>query len=156
VDEDASAEVSIVSDLSASAIADVDEDKYQQIVDNLLSNAIKYTPAGGTITVTLENSAEELIPHVKDTGRGMSREEQRQAFDRFYRAKTARKDAIQGFGVGLSIVEEIVEAHHGTIIIDSALQAGTTMTVQLPQQTLPEAFVGRIEKAVSASPVGGK
>jgi len=118
--------------------ATVDPRRFSQVVDNLLSNAIKYTAPGGEVIVSLKEDASRVLLSVMDNGRGMNPEEQRQAFDRFYRAKTVRTDAIQGFGVGLSIVKEIVEAHRGEIIVRSVPGAGTTMTVSLPRIVFDE------------------
>jgi signal transduction histidine kinase len=128
----ATARITIRQMLPQTLEAHVDGSKYLQVFDNLISNAIKYTPSDGVITISLEEVDSSFVLRVSDTGRGMTPEEQRQAFDRFYRAKTARKDAIQGVGVGLSIVKEIVDAHSGTITIHSRPTHGTTMTVTLP------------------------
>jgi signal transduction histidine kinase len=110
----------------------VDARRFHQVIDNLLSNAIKYTPVCGKIVVELHSTAEETLLSVTDTGPGMTPDEQRQAFDPFFRAESARVGAIRGFGVGLSIVKEIVTAHGGDISVISAPGEGTTMTVRIP------------------------
>jgi signal transduction histidine kinase len=110
----------------------VDARRFHQVIDNLLSNAIKYTPVCGKIVVELHSADSETVLSVTDTGPGMTPNEQRQAFDPFFRSESARVGAIRGFGVGLSIVKGIVTAHGGTITIDSAPGEGTTMTVRIP------------------------
>ncbi|WP_213816916.1 cell wall metabolism sensor histidine kinase WalK [Glaciihabitans sp. dw_435] len=111
--------------------ASVDPDRLAQVMQNLVSNAIKYTPAGGRVDVGLVQSFDQLRITVVDTGIGMTDSERRQAFDRFYRAEAARIGAVQGIGLGLAIAKEIVEAHDGSIGIDSS-SAGTTVTVLMP------------------------
>jgi signal transduction histidine kinase len=110
----------------------VDARRFHQVIDNLLSNAIKYTPVCGKIVVELHSTAHETVLSVADTGPGMTPDEQRQAFDPFFRAESARVGAIRGFGVGLSIVKEIVSAHGGDVTVTSAPGEGTTMTVRIP------------------------
>ncbi|PRY67203.1 signal transduction histidine kinase [Glaciihabitans tibetensis] len=115
----------------------VDSRRFDQVIDNLLSNAIKYSPAGGTVVVELRHTSAETVLSVSDTGAGMTPDEQSQAFDPFYRSASARVGAIPGFGVGLSIVKEIVAAHGGDITVSSAPGEGTTMTVRVPRQVEP-------------------
>jgi PAS domain S-box-containing protein len=106
-----------------------------QVTDNLISNAIKFTPKGGTVRVTLkvnEGLATTLI--VKDSGVGIAENEQTELFTRFFRTKSATDDAVQGSGLGLSIVKSIVEAHGGTITVESTLGVGTSFTVALPDR----------------------
>lgn len=116
----------------ASAPAVLDPRRTSQIIENLLTNAVKYTPRGGRATLTVSIDDVHAVIEVADTGVGMSPEEQRHAYDRFYRAQTARQGAIQGLGVGLALVHEIVEAYQGEITLDSARGDGTTVTVRLP------------------------
>jgi two-component system phosphate regulon sensor histidine kinase PhoR len=113
--------------------AEVDAEKVGQILDNLLSNAIKYSPAGGTIDVELIGSDSQVVVRVSDTGVGISPSDQRQLFDRFFRAESARLEAVPGVGLGLSIVSGLVEAHGGSIEVHSELGVGTTVSVSLPR-----------------------
>jgi signal transduction histidine kinase len=127
--------LTLVSDIQDSVVINADVDGGNQVFGHVLSNAIKYTPAGGTVTVSLRRAGRTFELSVSDTGRGMSPEEQRQAFDRFFRAPGVRTEAVQGFGIGLSIVKEIVEAHGGTVTITSAPGVGTTVTIRAPETT---------------------
>jgi signal transduction histidine kinase len=127
--------LTLVSDIQDSVVINADVDGGTQVFGHVLSNAIKYTPAGGTVTVSLRRAGRTFELSVSDTGRGMSPEEQRQAFDRFFRAPGVRTEAVQGFGIGLSIVKEIVEAHGGTVTITSAPGVGTTVTIRAPETT---------------------
>jgi len=112
--------------------AEIDRRRIAQVFDNVLSNAVKYTPAGGTVHVSLEAVDDGALVSVTDTGVGMSLRDQRQIFTRFFRADTARRGAVPGVGVGLSIVKTYVEAHNGTVSVSSVLGVGTTMRVWLP------------------------
>jgi signal transduction histidine kinase len=107
------------------------------VIDNLLSNAIKYNRDGGDVDV-IGTSREDAIQGplvelaVRDTGRGMTPEEMRRLFERFYRAPSVRQSAVRGSGLGLNISRELIELHFGTIKVTSAVDLGTTMTVTLP------------------------
>ncbi|GAB2861474.1 sensor histidine kinase [Nocardioides pacificus] len=103
-----------------------------QLVDNLLTNAVKYTPAGGSVTVEvgLDGPRAELV--VSDTGIGIAAADRDRLFIRFFRGLAAEQQAIQGVGLGLSIVRGIVEAHGGRIEVDSEVGVGSTFRVRLP------------------------
>ena len=124
--------VSLSSSLPSGIHAWVDAGRYRQVVENLISNSIKYTQRDGAIDITLTSDPVDAVLTVADNGRGMTTDETRQAFERFFRAPNARGDAIQGFGVGLSIVKEIVEAHSGTVGIVSEPGHGTSIAVSVP------------------------
>ena len=124
--------VSLSSSLPSGIHAWVDAGRYRQVVENLISNSIKYTQRDGAIDITLTSDPVDAVLTVADNGRGMTTDETRQAFERFFRAPNARGDAIQGFGVGLSIVKEIVEAHSGTVGITSEPGHGTSIAVSVP------------------------
>ena len=116
-------------------LAHVDGPRVKQVVDNLISNAVKYTPDGGTITVVLTKDEESVSISVSDTGRGINKTDQARLFDRFFRSRDAREAAIQGVGIGLTIVQTIVDAHGGTVTVDSEPGHGSTFTVRLPLRT---------------------
>ena len=101
-----------------------------QMLDNLLSNVVKFTPAGGKVIVVVETNGESAWVEISDTGVGIPEDELGQLFERFYRASTAT--AVKGTGLGLSITKTIVEAHGGTIAVQSEVGVGTTFTVELP------------------------
>jgi signal transduction histidine kinase len=103
-----------------------------QMMDNLVSNAIKFTPNGGRVTVTTSAADGHVVLEVADSGAGIAAADQAQLFDRFFRTRDAAARATTGTGLGLTITKAIVEAHGGTIGVQSALGAGTTFRVELP------------------------
>ena len=140
----AAAEVELRADVPAGITGRIDAARFDQVVDNLVSNAIKYTPPGGAVDVVLVNQDGGFDLYVSDTGVGMSDVERRHAFDRFYRTTGARKSAAQGFGVGLSIVRDIVRAHRGEVSLEVAPGGGTRAVVSIPHhETVEEEPFGR-------------
>lgn len=103
-----------------------------RVCANLVSNAVKYTPAEGTITVSLAHSADGVELVVADSGIGIAVGDRDRLFDEFFRSTNPTALATPGTGLGLSIVHRIIERHHGRIAVDSDLGAGTTVTVTLP------------------------
>jgi signal transduction histidine kinase len=103
-----------------------------QMMDNLVSNAIKFTPVGGHVAVRTASSLELALFEVSDTGPGISAPDQAHLFDRFFRTRTAIDQAVKGTGLGLAITKAIVDAHRGTITVESVLGSHTTFRVQLP------------------------
>jgi len=110
-----------------------DRVRLQQLFTNMIDNAIKYTPKG-SIHVTVEKNERAALVKIMDTGIGIPKEEQEKIFKRFYRMDKSRSRETGGVGLGLSIAEWIVHAHHGRIEIDSELNKGSTFTVYLPPQ----------------------
>lgn len=108
-----------------------DKARLQQLFTNLIDNAIKYTPKG-SIRITVEKDEETVLVKIKDTGIGIPEEERGRIFKRFYRVDKSRSRETGGVGLGLSIAEWIVHAHHGRIEVDSQLNKGSTFTVYLP------------------------
>ena len=104
-----------------------------QMMDNLVSNAIKFTPDGGRVTVTTSAVDGHIVLEVADSGPGIAPADQAQLFDRFFRTRDAAVRATTGTGLGLTITKAIVEAHDGTIGVESAVGAGTTFRVELPK-----------------------
>lgn len=103
-----------------------------QVMINLVDNAMKYTPEG-SVRVTLDAiDPKSAVLTIVDTGIGIALEHQPRIFERFYRVDKGRSRAAGGSGLGLSIVKHIVEAHGGTISVDSVLNKGSTFTVTLP------------------------
>ncbi|MCA9975160.1 MAG: GHKL domain-containing protein, partial [Anaerolineales bacterium] len=109
-----------------------DESKMQQVLYNLLSNAVKYTPHGGEIQVTTRREGETAVIEVADTGLGMTAEQVSHLFELYYRSDEVRSRKIQGTGLGLFIVRSLVEAHGGTISVQSEPDAGSVFTISLP------------------------
>ena len=94
---------------------EIDTDKLTQVIDNIMNNAIKYSPDGGTITVSIKTTDEQLILSIADEGLGIPKQDLPKIFDRFYRVDKARSRAQGGTGLGLAIAKEIIKQHQGFI-----------------------------------------
>jgi heavy metal sensor kinase len=110
-----------------------DEALLRRLVINLLDNAIRYTPPGGKVSAKLEADPAAARVVISDTGAGIPPEAAPHVFERFYRADKARSRQDGGFGLGLSIVKWIAEAHNGTVELTANPAPGTTFTVTLPR-----------------------
>jgi heavy metal sensor kinase len=110
-----------------------DKMRLQQLFTNLIDNAIKYTTQG-TIRVTAKKNEDAVAVKIVDTGMGIPEEEREKIFKRFYRMDKSRSRETGGVGLGLSIAEWVVHAHHGRIEVDSEINRGSTFTVYLPLQ----------------------
>lgn len=128
---------------SSSADVVADKEKLARIVFNLLSNALKYTPAGGFIHVSLTDEGERLRIEVKDSGKGIDKEELTKVFERFFQAK----GAASGTGIGLALVKSFVELHHGEVRVESEPGKGTCFIILLPRQQ--EGFVEEPQSAAA-------
>ena len=113
-----------------------DERRMRQILINLLSNAVKFTPEGGQIRVSsfLKNGG--LAIEVSDTGIGMAPEDIPKAMTSFGQVESRVSRKYEGSGLGLPLVKHIVELHGGTIIVESELDVGTTVTIVLPSDRI--------------------
>lgn len=107
-------------------------DQIEQVLVNLVDNGIKYTPAGGAISVEGGQEGEQVVVKVTDTGIGIMHQDLPRIFERFYRVDKARSRESGGTGLGLSIVKNIVEAHGGSVKVESEFNHGSTFTVYLP------------------------
>ena len=112
-----------------------DQTRLTQLLVNLIDNGLKYTPAGGTVTVSVERQDGTAVTQVADGGVGIASEHLPHVFERFYRVDAARTRAEGGAGLGLTIGRWIAEAHGGTIRAESELGRGSTFTVHLPLVT---------------------
>ncbi len=115
-----------------------DPKKIEEVFNNLLTNAINYSPGGGRVVVTARGLSEYVEITVADTGVGIPREELPKIFDKFYRVKHPKTRQVMGTGLGLAIVRGIVEAHQGTISVDSTVDQGTTFRILLPAMAPPD------------------
>jgi hypothetical protein len=112
------------------AQARVDRARITELLENLLSNALKFTPAGGSVDVRVAPQKGAVVLEVADTGIGISSDDQRHLFERFFRSK--RTQAAPGVGLGLAIVKAIAQAHGGRVTVESCEHAGATFRVSLP------------------------
>jgi signal transduction histidine kinase len=110
-----------------------DEEGMTQVVLNLVGNAIKFTPAGGSVRVAMTDAATHLELAVRDSGPGIPTADLSRIFEPYQQAHRGRK----GSGLGLAIVKELVEAHDGSIVVDSDEGKGTCFTVRLPRTASP-------------------
>jgi signal transduction histidine kinase len=111
----------------------VDRTQMERVVLNLLSNAAKFSRTGGSVTVTLRPDGPDVVLGVTDLGIGIPVQEQEHLFSRFFRSSLAVDGEIQGTGLGLALVQTIVEWHDGSVEVDSTEGRGTTVTVRLPR-----------------------
>jgi len=123
-------------DLQVDDVAfNADRAKLRLILDNLVSNAVKYTPDGGTITVRGRLDGSDLVIDVADTGPGIAPEDRARIFEAFYQGATPHGGLVRGTGIGLSVVQEFVQAHGGTIEIVDGEFPGAHFRVRLPTST---------------------
>jgi signal transduction histidine kinase len=114
-----------------------DPEKLSRILDNLLSNALRHTPAGGKILLIAEQRKAAAVVRVEDSGSGIEPEHLSRIFDPFYRGDSsrARDEAGQGgVGLGLAIAKGLIEAHGGSIRVDSRPEEGTTFEFSIPDR----------------------
>lgn len=112
--------------------AEIDEDKFLQVINNLISNSLKFTPAGGSITLSLRQEDDRLVISVKDTGIGIPKKYHDTLFDKFTGARRCGLNGEHSTGLGMSIIKTIVEWHGGKIWFESEENQGTTFYIELP------------------------
>ncbi len=117
-----------------SVLVYVDAAQIREAMDNLIGNAIKYTPGGGTVTVRLEPFERSVVVEVEDTGLGVPEEQQARLFQPFFRASNARASKIEGTGLGLHLVKNIIERHGGIMRFRSAPGAGSVFGFEMPRE----------------------
>jgi signal transduction histidine kinase len=125
-------EISLSIEMEETPTIRGDAHRLGQMIDNLLSNAIKFTPQGGRVTARLRSRNGAATIEVEDSGVGITATEQERIFERAYRASTAKNAKTPGLGLGLTIVDAIVERHGGRIRMESESGVGTTFRVELP------------------------
>src|SRR4029079_12143925 len=123
--------LSLVTELHAAPAVEVDVEWLERLLLNLLDNAFKFTPRDGKVTVALSESGADAVIEVRDTGIGMSADVLTHIFERFYRADPARSSTAVGAGLGLSLVQWIVERHHGSVRATSVPDRGSVFTVHI-------------------------
>ncbi|HJV46053.1 MAG TPA: HAMP domain-containing sensor histidine kinase [Bacillota bacterium] len=112
-----------------------DPERIKQVLFNLLDNAIRYTPQEGQLFIILKEREEWIEIRLKDTGIGIAQEELPLIWERFYRSEKSRDRLLGGVGLGLSIVKNLMELHHGTITVTSMLGVGTEFVLCLPKDS---------------------
>lgn len=129
----------------------VDVNQMKQVFINLLTNAVDAMPEGGTVEITQQRRGDRVEIGVKDTGIGILPEHRDRIFEPFF----TTKPGVTGTGLGLSVSYGIVERHHGTIRVDSAIGVGTTFTVSLPLATIAEHQTVRARRRAAGDHQGG-
>ena len=125
--------ITVRTELPLPCEAPVDPTRMRQVFANLLDNAIKYTPAGGSVTLSVRDEAGRAVARFRDTGIGIPAEEQDKIWSRLYRGDKSRSQ--RGLGLGLSLVKAVVEAHCGKVTVASQPEHGSEFTVRLPKQS---------------------
>jgi signal transduction histidine kinase len=125
-------QIKLVHELDDLRTIRADPKRIEEIFSNLITNAINYSPEGGTVTVSARCLNDNVEIKVSDTGVGIPETEIPKIFDKFYRVKDPKTRKVMGTGLGLSIVKGIIEAHNGTVDVESTPGEGTTFKILLP------------------------
>jgi len=127
----------LVKDLNAkNSIVLIDEVHFTNIIFNLLDNAVKYSEEEPMITISTRDDKEGIFLSIADQGIGIRKQDQKRIFDQFYRVSTGNVHDVKGFGLGLSYVRKIVDAHEGRIKLKSEYKKGTTFEIFVPNKSI--------------------
>jgi len=127
------ADITLTNSIRVPLVVSADRDEMAQVLVNLLDNAIAYTPRGGFVTVSAQETQNSVTISIADTGIGILSHDIPRLFERFYRADKARSRASGGTGLGLSIVKHIVENHGGMVGVESEYNKGSVFSFTLPK-----------------------
>lgn len=137
--DEARRRVNVVVEPGADTVGDWDQAQLLRVLENVLANALKYAPTGD-VTVAMSDQAGATVVRVRDQGIGIALEDQASVLEPYYRSPDAVKRNIEGSGLGLFISRGIIEAHSGTLSLESPGRGqGTTVTIMLPRVVPDEA-----------------
>ena len=128
----AAREITLVNKVSESIKVSADPARLEQMLTNLIDNGIKFNRPAGSVTVSVDQTAEKTSLSITDTGEGILADHLSRVFERFYRADRGRTREVGGTGLGLAIVKHLARLHGGEVSVSSALSRGTTFVVELP------------------------
>jgi signal transduction histidine kinase len=128
-------EVQLDADAIEEVVVTGDRVRLEQVAANLLDNAVKYTQPGGRVTVSVRRERGRAVLRVADTGRGVPPGDLPRIWERLFRGDASRTE--RGLGLGLSLVKAVVEAHGGTVEVDSEVARGSTFSIALPAAPEP-------------------
>lgn len=130
-------ELSIHAEYESLPVIHADKTMLERAITNLVDNAIKYTPNGGQVTVGARRNGDEIVVYVRDTGYGISQENQKRLFERHFRIPKAEHKRVKGSGLGLFIVRSVAQRHGGRAWVESIEGEGSTFCFSIPIQGVP-------------------
>lgn len=113
-------------------IISADDTHFRNMLSNLIDNAIKYSQDPVRIVISSHSTKNHFVMRIQDNGIGMNKESVKRIFEKFYRAHTGNLHNVKGFGLGMSYVKTVIDAHKGKIKVDSAIGKGTSFTIEVP------------------------